>query len=444
MAGFSCLQVLRFDSRFLHELRQLRHAAHQIVVILRRQGLRAVGKGLGRVRVHFHDQAVRAAGDGSEGHRLDEAPFAGAVARVHDNRQVRKVLDGGDGGKVEGVPRIGLVGADAALTENDVRIAFVQDVFGGVQPLVEGGGEAALQHDGLLGAADFLQQAEILHIAGADLQKVGILGDGLDGIDLGDFGDDAQAGLFFRLGKIFEAFFLQPLEGIRRGAGLVGAAAQELGAALFRDLGGGKELLAALDGAGARHDHEFIAAHRHAVHVDNAGLWMELTAGQLVALRDRDAALDPRQCVDGAGAEARLVADDADNALLGAFHDFRGKPRALDHFDDVLDVFCGSVGIHDDNHKLFSPYYNYICFYQLAFPSRGRGTALRWMRCSFKACDCFYLFVVPPHPSAFGCHLPLEGKADYLLFFKHREPTQIFEPDALFPHGLYGFFQRLS
>lgn len=352
------LQILRLDARILHEFRQLGHAVHQVVIVFRRQGLRAVGKGLGRVRVHFHDEAVGTAGDGGEGHRLDEAPFAGAVARVHDNRQMRKVLDGGDGGKVEGVPRIGLVGADAALTEDDVRIAFVQDVFGGVQPLVEGGGEAALQHDGFLGAADFLQQAEVLHVAGANLQEVGVFGNGLDGVDFGDFGDDAQAGLFLRLGKIFEAFFLQPLEGIRRGAGLVSAAAQELGAALFRDLSGGKELLAALDGAGARHDHEFIAAHRHAVHIDDAGLGMEFAAGQLVALRDGDAALDARQRVDGAGGEACLVADDADDALLGALHDFRGKARVLDHFDDAFDIFGGGVGIHDDNHKK-SLLYNY-------------------------------------------------------------------------------------
>ena len=65
---------------------------------------------------------------------------------------------------------------------------------------------------------------------------------GLDGIHLGDLGDDAEPRFFFRLGQVFQTFFLEPLERIWGGTGLVGATAQELGAALLGNLSGFEKL----------------------------------------------------------------------------------------------------------------------------------------------------------------------------------------------------------
>ena len=88
--------------------------------------------------------------------------------------QVAQPLHDRDGGQVEGVADHRLEGADAALAEDDLEVLLGHDVLGGVQPLVDRAGHAALEHDRLLGAAGLLQQREVLHVAGADLEDVGV------------------------------------------------------------------------------------------------------------------------------------------------------------------------------------------------------------------------------------------------------------------------------
>src|SRR6266511_1758887 len=58
------------------------------------------------------------------------------------------------------------------------------------EPLLDRRRHAALEEDGLAGVADTLQQREILHVAGTDLEDVGVLGDEIDLVGLHDFGDD--------------------------------------------------------------------------------------------------------------------------------------------------------------------------------------------------------------------------------------------------------------
>ena len=78
---------------------------------------------------------------------------------------------------------------------------------------------------------------------------------------------------------------------------------------------------------------------------------MELTARELVALGDGDTLLDARHRVDRQGAHAALVADDADDLLLCAFHDLRLKSHTVDRMDDFFDIFRRCVRIHNDDHK---------------------------------------------------------------------------------------------
>ena len=47
-------------------------------------------------------------------------------------------------------------------------------MLGGAQPLLDGGGKAALEHYRFVGLADSMQQVVVLHIAGADLEHIGL------------------------------------------------------------------------------------------------------------------------------------------------------------------------------------------------------------------------------------------------------------------------------
>ena len=189
--------------------------------------------------------------------------MSGAMARVGDDRQVAHALDQRNGAQVERVARGGLEGADAALAQDDVRIALVHDVLGRHQPLFDGRRQAALEHGRQLRAPDLLEQREVLHVARADLQDVRALGHALDLPWLHHLGDDRQACLASTLLEHLQAFNAESLERIRRGARLEGAAPEKTRARRGDAVRRRQQLLPTLDRARPGHDHEFGAADRH-------------------------------------------------------------------------------------------------------------------------------------------------------------------------------------
>ena len=99
-------------------------------------------------------------------------------------------LEHRNGGNIEGVAGVLLVGANAALTEDDVLVAAGHDVLGAHQELLHGVGEAALEQDGLARLAELLEQLEVLHIASADLEAVALVHEDVDVRRIGDLGND--------------------------------------------------------------------------------------------------------------------------------------------------------------------------------------------------------------------------------------------------------------
>ena len=124
---------------------------------------------------------------------------------------------------------------------------------------------SALEQHRLVGRADGLQQGEVLHAAGADLQHVGVGGDQVNASRVDHLGDDRQPGLGPDVGQDPQPGLAQALERVRRGARLEGArraagsapAAWAIRAAFERLLGG-------LDGARARNDGEVSRPDGHA------------------------------------------------------------------------------------------------------------------------------------------------------------------------------------
>ena len=105
---------------------------------------------------------------------------------------------------------VGLEGADAALAQDHVRVARGQDVLGGEQELLDGRGHAALEQHGLAHLAHAPEQREVLDVARADLEHVGVLGDELDALRLEHLGDHGQPGALARLGEVLRPCSLSP------------------------------------------------------------------------------------------------------------------------------------------------------------------------------------------------------------------------------------------
>ena len=127
------------------------------------------------IAMHLDDQAVGTNRDSSTRQRSDRVAPAGGMAGIDDDGQVGQLLYHGNDADIEGVAGVVGKGADAALAEHHVIIALAHDVLGGHQQFIESGGNAALEQHRFIGSAGKLEQSEVLHVAGADLNHVGVL-----------------------------------------------------------------------------------------------------------------------------------------------------------------------------------------------------------------------------------------------------------------------------
>ena len=172
----------------------------------------------------------------------------------------------------------------------------------------------ALQEDGRPGPADLLEQVEVLHVPGADLDDVGVALDQLDLAGVHDLGDDRHAEPLAGGLEDLQAVLAQPLEAVGAGPGLERAAAEDVGPGLLDRLGDLDRGIASLS-----------MAHGPAIIIrwppptltplmsNDRVLGVELAAGELERLEDRHDLLDPGDRLERLGLELVLVADDADD-----------------------------------------------------------------------------------------------------------------------------------
>ena len=179
------------------------------------------------------------------------------MAGVYQHRQVGGPLQHGDGGHVQSGTGGGHAAAYTALTQDDLLVAAGEQVLRCQQEFLHRGGEAALQQHGAAQLAQRFQQRIVLHIAGTDLQHVHI-GQQIQLGGIGDLRYHRQARIPARLHQQIHAGLFQTLEGVGRGAGLEGAAPQQLGAGLLHRLGHRGHLGRGLHGAGPCDHAEFF------------------------------------------------------------------------------------------------------------------------------------------------------------------------------------------
>ena len=182
-----------------------------------------------------------------------------------------------NGIEVEGIARGGLKGSNAALAEDELRVSSRQDVLRGEEPLLNRPREATLQHHGHARSSNRIEEREVLHVASANLEHVGELGDHVNLRWLHHLRDDGETGALPRLREEAEAVKAEPLEGVWRGAWLECAAAEERCPCVGHALCNFKELVARFNRTGTRHQRQGAAADHRIAHFDNGRRITELT-----------------------------------------------------------------------------------------------------------------------------------------------------------------------
>ena len=203
----------------------------------------------------------------------------------------------GDRAEVEREARRGLERADAALAEDHVLVALLEDVVGGLQQLVQRRRQPALEQHGLAELARDLEQRVVLHVARADLDDVGVLGDRFGVLALSSSSVTTGRPVSARASaRISSAGHAEALERERRGARLERAAAQHRGAGRPRRPRATASVCSrdsTVHGPAIRQNVS-AAADPAAVDVErpSAAWWLSSLRRELVGPRDRHDAVD--------------------------------------------------------------------------------------------------------------------------------------------------------
>lgn len=303
----------------------------------------------------FDDDSVGAGGDSRGCDSTDEVASSGGMAGVDDDGQMGPFLDDGDGGDVEGVADAIFEGFDASFAEDDVAVSLAEDVFGGEEPILDGGSESAFEDDGCLGFSDFAEEVEILHVSSADLEGVGVFFDEFDLPGVHDFGADGHFEFIAAGSHPFEGRLAESLEGVGAGAGLEGAAAEHDGAALSDFGGDSAEHELIFDGAGAcdaggEFAADFDLCGVLAGDLDDGIVLMELAAGEFVGFHDGDDAFDAIEGGEVILVDVSFFADGADDGSELTAREVWPRSHALDFGRDPVDGGVRCIGFHYDDH----------------------------------------------------------------------------------------------
>src|SRR5712692_2603748 len=152
-------------------------------------------------------------------------------------------------------------------------------------------------------------------------------------------------------GLKLQPLVLEPLERVGRGAGLEGAAAQDVGARGLHLLRGLEKLQARLHRTRSGHDDDRPPADRHVTDADLGRLLADLPAGELVGLEDRRDGLDALEGLEAAERVlAAIVADRADHGPQCTADRVGAVAHRHDPMADVVHLAVrGFRSEHDDH-----------------------------------------------------------------------------------------------
>src|SRR4029077_13483210 len=233
--------------------------------------------------------------------------------------KMRQLLDDGNSGDIERVAQVGLKRANATLAKDHVVVSAGKNVLGAEKKLLNRGGHAALQKDGLLNFTERAEKKIVLHVARADLKNIDVLAHHLDLREVHHFADDEQLEFVGGLADQLKAFFAQALEGVRRRARLERSGAQDSGASLGYRLRNRVNLLWRFHGARSCGHNNFVTTDFDAAaQVDDRALRFELAAGEFKRLRDPHHLADTFEKFKVAMIEIAVDTDRAENSVRSA------------------------------------------------------------------------------------------------------------------------------
>src|SRR5271165_4002631 len=345
-----CLTGLNSPSQHRRDLLDLHHQLIELVGIER---LHAIGQGVVGIVMDFNHQAVSSGSYGGACQRRDFVALAGTVAGIGDDRQVTQALHSGNHAEIERVARVIDERAHAALAQHHIVVALTHHVFGGHEKFFERRRNAPLQQYRLAGASGALKQREVLHVAGAELDNVGIFLNQLQRLMVHRLGDDQQAEAIANFRHDLQAVFAHPLKRVRRRARLVGAAAKELGSRAGHALGDVERLVAVLDRTGPGDDGQIRPADGGGEprELDDRVVRLHVAAHQFVWLAHSNHLLDTGHFVERARFDLALVAGYTDGGALLAGNGVGAISKRLDFLANGADLFFGSLRLHDDQHR---------------------------------------------------------------------------------------------
>ena len=157
-----------------------------------------------------------------------------------------------------------------------------------------------------------------------------------------------RPGLGARLLQDLERLLAEPLEGVRRGARLEGAAAEHRHALGGDGARGLERLLARLDRARAGDEAEVAVADAAAAHLDHGRIGRQLAGDELVRLEDRQHLLDPGEALERQRREQLALADRADHRRLAAGRDECRAAGFVEPRDDLVHLLLGGARAHHD------------------------------------------------------------------------------------------------
>ena len=192
------------------------------------------------------------------------------------------------------------------------------------------------------------EQREVLHVARADLDDVGPLGDQLERLVVDGFGDDAESKAIADFGHDLECVYAESLKGVGRRAWLVGSAAEELCAGGRNLLGDGEGLFTAFDGAWTTDDGEVASADRGigSREADDRVFFFNVATCKLVSLGNADDFGDAGKLFNIAAIYFALVAGDSDGGALRAGHRVGAVAQSFNVRADGLDLLRSGLRLH--------------------------------------------------------------------------------------------------